>query len=101
VAWAWAMAAELLSEEECRPMNLLKVLQERFQKALTGFVADPASAAAQIRPAQDPRFGDYQANCAMSLKKELGRLPREIAGEIIARLDAADLVETPEVAGPG
>ncbi len=38
-----------------------------------------------IRPAQDPRFGDYQANCAMPLGKQLGKSPREVADKIVAR----------------
>src|SRR6187200_2662162 len=50
---------------------------------------------------QDSRFGDYQANCAMPLKKERGGSPREIAAEIVSRLDVADLCEPPEIAGPG
>mgnify|MGYP002261064153 CR=1 FL=1 len=56
-----------------------------------------------IRPAQDPRFGDYQANCAMPLAKQLGAgaNPRDVAAQIIDRLDIADLCETPEIAGPG
>jgi arginyl-tRNA synthetase len=82
-------------------MNLLRLLQERFRRALTGLVDDPSSSVALIRPAQDPHFGDYQANCAMSLGKALGRKPREIATEIVGRLHAADLLEPPEIAGPG
>ncbi len=54
-----------------------------------------------IRRSQDPKFGDYQANMAMPLGKKLGRKPREIAAEIIERLDIADLCQTPEIAGPG
>ena len=36
-----------------------------------------------VKPAQDSKFGDYQANCAMPLGKQLGRPPREIAAELI------------------
>ena len=54
-----------------------------------------------IRPAQDPRFGDYQANCAMSLGKQLGQPPREVAQQIVQRLQIDDLCLPPEVAGPG
>ena len=53
-----------------------------------------------LRPAGDPKFGDYQANCAMSLGKALKRPPPEVAKEIVARLDVADLCDPPEVAGP-
>ncbi len=54
-----------------------------------------------IRPAQDARFGDFQANMAMPLAKTLGRPPRDIADEIVARLEVSDLCQPPEVAGPG
>ena len=47
-----------------------------FHDALAGLVADPAPYAAMVKPAQDARFGDYQANCAMSLGKVLGQPPR-------------------------
>ena len=54
-----------------------------------------------IRPAQDSRFGDYQANCAMPLGKQLGRPPRDVAQQIVQALDVDDLCQPPEVAGPG
>jgi arginyl-tRNA synthetase len=37
----------------------------------------------------------------MSLKKELGKNPRDIAQEIVRRLPLGDTLEPPEVAGPG
>jgi arginyl-tRNA synthetase len=37
----------------------------------------------------------------MSLAKRLGRQPRDVAAAIVSALDSADLVETPEIAGPG
>src|SRR5262249_11204064 len=63
--------------------------------------ADPAPFSAQVKPAQDARFGDYQANCAMPLAKVLGRKPRDIAQEIVQRLPLDDQLEPPEIAGPG
>lgn len=55
---------------------------------------------AVIRPST--RDGvDYQCNAAMALAKTLGRPPREVAQVIVDHLDSADLVEDPQVAGPG
>jgi len=54
-----------------------------------------------IRPSQDPRFGDYQCNAAMGLAKQLGKKPRDVAAELVQRLDVADLCAPPEIAGPG
>src|SRR5262245_60099235 len=82
-------------------MNLLKRVQSAVRAALAGLVADPEPYAAMVKPAQDARFGDYQANCAMPLQKVLGRKPREVALEIVGRLDLGDMLEKPEVAGPG
>ena len=82
-------------------MNILKKLQQAVGAALTGLVDDPAPYAAMVKPAGDPRFGDYQANCAMSLAKVLKRKPPEVAREIADRLDLGDWLQPPEIAGPG
>lgn len=82
-------------------MNILQELRSRFRTALAALSADPAPLAAMVKPAQDAKFGDYQANCAMPLAKQRGENPRDVAAQIIARLDVADLCETPEIAGPG
>ena len=82
-------------------MNVPQQLQDKLAKALTGLVADPAPYAAMLKPAQDPKFGDYQANCAMSLGKALGKPPREVAALIVEKLDLGDMLEKPEIAGPG
>ena len=82
-------------------MNLLHVLQQKLDPALRGLVADPAPYLAMVKPARDPKFGDYQANCAMPLAKALGRKPHDVAAAIVARIDAGDSLEPPEIAGPG
>ena len=82
-------------------MNVVVELRRRLHAALEGLVEDPSEAAALIRRSQDARFGDYQANCAMPLGKQLRRPPREVAAEIVERLDVADLCGSPEIAGPG
>ena len=80
---------------------ILHLLKLRFQKALEQFTDDPASYLEMIRPSQDVKFGDYQANMAMSLGKKLGKPPREVATEIVARLDIDGICTPPEIAGPG
>ncbi|HEY1380030.1 MAG TPA: arginine--tRNA ligase [Gemmataceae bacterium] len=82
-------------------MNLQSLLQDKFRHALTGLVPDPAPYAALVKPAQRPEHGDYQANCAMPLGKALDRKPRDVAEEIVRRLDLGDVLAPPEVAGPG
>ena len=82
-------------------MNLLSSVRERFAAALASVVSDVAPSLEMIRRAQDAKFGDFQANFAMSLKNQLGKPPREIAQQIVDRLQIDDLCETPEIAGPG
>src|ERR1700676_4242776 len=82
-------------------MNIQRQLQERLHQALVGLVPDPAPYVAMLKPAQDARFGDYQANCAMALGKVLGQPPRTIAQQIADRLPLDDVLEKPEIAGPG
>ncbi|MCP4591894.1 MAG: arginine--tRNA ligase [bacterium] len=54
-----------------------------------------------IRLAQNPQFGDYQANCAMALAKQIGAKPRDVAGKIVQAIDVAGLADPPAIAGPG
>ncbi len=81
-------------------MNILPELKERFRAALIGMADDPSELVELVRRSQDAKFGDYQANMAMSLAKRLGRPPREIAAEIVARLDVADLCARLKSPGP-
>jgi len=82
-------------------MNLLTLIRERFAAPLASLVPDVAPLLDMIRPAQDSKFGDFQANFAMPLSKQLKRPPREIAEDVIRRLEISDLCEPPEIAGPG
>ncbi len=82
-------------------MRILQLLRERFRDALAAMIDDPGPLLDMIRPAQDARFGDYQANCSMPLGKQLGKPPRDIAAALVAALQVDDLCEAPEVAGPG
>jgi len=51
--------------------------------------------------ASNPKFGDYQANVALSLSKKLGQSPRAIALAIVEKLEISDICTAPEMAGPG
>src|SRR5882724_10760478 len=82
-------------------MSLSQLLQSRLRTALGNLVDDPAPYSAMVKQAQDPKLGDYQANCAMPLAKVLGRKPVDVAQEIAARVVGNELVEKAQVAGPG
>lgn len=82
-------------------MSILSTLKSRFATALATLTDDPDSLLDMIRPSGDPKFGDFQANCAMPLAKKIGKSPRDIAAELVAALDVSDLCDDPEIAGPG
>jgi arginyl-tRNA synthetase len=85
-------------------MNVLGFLRDRFAEALSEIgveTADVPSLLGMILPSQDAKFGDYQANLAMPLGKRLGKPPRDVAQQLVAKLRVADAFDPPEIAGPG
>ncbi len=74
-------------------LSLIGMLTERFE---TVAGTDP-----ELRPATKPQFGHYQSNVALRLAKAQGRPPREVASDLVERIDLADLCEPLEIAGPG
>jgi arginyl-tRNA synthetase len=82
--------------------STLEQLKIRFAQAFTAaFGNDLAGIDPMLVPASNPKFGDYQANAAMSLAKKLGQKPRDIAQKVVENLEISDICETPEIAGPG
>src|ERR1035438_4455291 len=76
-----------------------QVLAQRVGDAIVAsFGPDYRDADPLIRPSA---FADFQSNAALPLGKRLGRAPREVAAELAARLDVADLSAEPAVSGPG
>lgn len=82
-------------------MNVLAELRGRFRSALAPLADAPESYLDMVRIAQDERFGDFQANCAMPLAKSRKTNPRQLADQIVAALDVTDICSEPSVAGPG
>jgi arginyl-tRNA synthetase len=79
---------------------------ETFQSLLAKKLASALAAAGfdnvgELTQATDPRFGDYQTNAALVLGKQRGESPRNVAAKILEHLSAADLCESPTVAGAG
>ena len=87
----------------CHPrlMTILALLRSRFEPALKSLAAEPAPLLEMIRVSQDAKFGDYQANFAMSLGKQLGKPPRDVATGVAAETALDDFCQPAEVAGPG
>jgi arginyl-tRNA synthetase len=80
--------------------SVIDILEERITGAM-GEVTGREGFPAIVRPATDPRFGDYQANGIMALAKKTKANPRRLAEQVVEKLDVDDICEAPEVAGPG
>lgn len=77
------------------------MLQERLRTAVAAVCPEADPDSILVRPCPDPRFGDYQATALMGLAKARRVNPRQLAAEVLARLEVGDLCEAVEVAGPG
>ncbi len=76
--------------------STLNELQNRVQRALIAAFGDEYSDTDPLLVStNNPKFGDYQANVAMSLAKPLKSNPRAIATQITENLDVADFCEPP------
>jgi arginyl-tRNA synthetase len=78
---------------------------DTFQEILTQKVEAALAAAnlpqvGSVTPSTEAHFGDYQSNAALILAKQLGKNPRDLAQQIVDRLDEIEC-ETPTIAGPG
>jgi arginyl-tRNA synthetase len=83
-------------------MTAISQLKSQIESALVAaFGPELAGTDPVLVPTTNPKFGDYQVNVAMSLSKQLGKPPREIAQTLLDALDVAAWFETPEIAGPG
>ena len=78
-----------------------QLIEQRLQAAVKTVLPDADTAAVLVRPCPDPRFGDYQTNALMGLARARKLNPRQLAADVLARLDVADCCEPPEVAGAG
>ncbi len=63
-------------------------------------LSDADVSAVLVRPC-DPKFGDYQSNALMSLAKTRKLNPRQLATDVLTKLDLAAVCEKVEIAGAG
>ncbi|MDB4353882.1 arginine--tRNA ligase [Akkermansiaceae bacterium] len=82
-------------------MNIPQLLTEKLLIALAEVGIDvPDASRIQVKTADDLRYGDYQSTVAMMLAKPAGKNPRELATELMEKLDLVGLAEV-SIAGPG
>jgi len=78
-----------------------KQIQLKLQAAVLTVLPDADTSAVLVRPCPDPKFGDYQSNALMSLAKARKMNPRQLATDVLARLEVSDVCEKVEIAGAG
>lgn len=82
------------------PVDALTAHVQQAMGAALG--AEYATGDPVIRPANKKQTdADLQVNAAMALAKKVGQKPRDVAQSIVDHLDAPELIESVEIAGPG
>jgi arginyl-tRNA synthetase len=82
--------------------TIQSLLAARLRDAICAATGNPeAEKSAALTPSNDTRFGDYQTNAAMVLAKLLRANPRQVAAQIIEKLDVAEMCDAPGIAGAG
>ncbi|MEJ0088772.1 MAG: arginine--tRNA ligase [Limisphaerales bacterium] len=77
-----------------------KQIERNLQAAVHAVLPDADISTVLVRPC-DPKFGDYQSNALMSLAKTRKLNPRQLATDVVAKLDLSDVCEKVEIAGAG
>ncbi|HMJ65633.1 MAG TPA: arginine--tRNA ligase, partial [Candidatus Binatia bacterium] len=76
-------------------------LEERLRVAVAAVLPDANPGAIQVRPCPDPKFGDYQTTSLMTLAKDRRMNPRQLATDVLQKLDVSGWSEKVEIAGAG
>jgi len=77
-----------------------KQIESALQAAVLVVLPSADVSSVLVRPC-DPKFGDYQSNALMSLAKQLKMNPRQLATDVVAKLDVSAICEKVEIAGAG
>jgi arginyl-tRNA synthetase len=78
-----------------------KQIELKLQQAVRDVLSDADASTVLVRPCPDPKFGDYQSNALMSLAKARKMNPRQLAENVVQKLDLSELCEKVEIAGAG
>lgn len=76
-------------------------IESRLQAAVKAVLPEADVSGVLVRPCPDPKFGDYQSNALMGLAKARKLNPRQLATEVLAKLDVTEWCEKVEIAGAG
>ncbi|KOC69271.1 Arginine--tRNA ligase, cytoplasmic [Habropoda laboriosa] len=104
-----AERAKSQNEMEVTENNVISVYETLFnifQKAILTTYPDICDPPIIVTSSSNPKFGDYQCNSAMPLCKQLSSngiqtTPRDIANNIISKVEKSSLISKLEVANAG
>ena len=78
-----------------------KQIEARLHSAVRAVLPDADLAGVLVRPCPDAKFGDYQTTSLMALAKARKSNPRQLATDVLAKLDVAEVCERVDIAGAG
>ncbi len=78
-----------------------KQIESALQAAVRAILPDAEISVVLVRPCPDSKFGDYQSNALMSLAKARKLNPRQLAADVLAKLDVSEFCDPVEIAGAG
>ncbi len=78
-----------------------KQIELSLQAVVRAILPDADVSVVLVRPCPDPKFGDYQSNALMALAKMRKLNPRQLATDVLAKLDVSEFCEKVEIAGAG
>src|ERR1043166_9979104 len=78
-----------------------QLIEKRLHEAVLAVLPDADLSTVKVRPCPEPKFGDYQATALISLAKTRKLNPRQLAGDVNAKLDLREWCDSAEIAGPG
>jgi arginyl-tRNA synthetase len=76
-------------------------IESRLQTAVAEVLSGIDVSSVLVRPCADPKHGDYQTNALMALAKRAKLNPRQLASDVLAKLDVRDICDAVDIAGAG
>jgi len=80
---------------------LYRILEQKLGEAAKSVLPSGKDFLFPVKPCADTRFGDYQTSAVMAIAKELKTNQRQLASNIVSKLDVSNWCEKVEIAGGG
>ena len=77
------------------------VLEHHLRETVAAVLPDADISSLLVRPCPDPKFGDYQTNALIALARQRKLNPRQLASDVLAKLDVSPWCDQVEIAGAG